>query len=396
MTSRFSVGTPADDAELTAYGNVVRQVYNTTDDANRRAWLERAGAANIRVVRDGAAVVGGLVLIPMGQWFGGRSVPMNGVAAVAVLPEHRSRGAATVLMRQSVLDMRAEGFPLSALYPATQPLYRSAGYERAGAEYRVAVQARAFTGGDREMTLRAATEADEPAIEECYRRRARASNGHLDRGPYIWKRIRRPIVGTTYGYVVEGDAGVEGHVYYQTRETEGDTDFALWCPDVVALTPRAARRLVSFFADHRSMTGEVAWRGSPADPLLAVMREPHGATVRLWNAWMLRVIDVALALEKRGWPPGVAGEVHLEVTGDETVAENAGRWLLRVADGRAEVERGGRGTLRTDIRGLAAMYTGYHAPAELRAGGYVDADDSSLTSAAAIFAGPHPWMADHF
>ena len=396
MASAFSVGTPADDAELTAYGNVVRQVYNTTNDEHRRAWLDRAGAANIRVVRDGGTVVGGLVLVPMGQWFGGRAVPMNGVAAVAVLPDHRSRGAATALMRQAVLDMRAEGFPLSALYPATQPLYRGAGYERAGAEYRVEVQARAFTGGDRELSVRATTEADQPAIEECYRRRARASNGHLERGPYLWKRILRPMSGTAYGYVAEGDAGIEGHLCYTTREVEGDAEFALWCPDLVALTPRAARRFVAFFADHRSMTGEVAWRGSPADPLLAVMREQHGAKARLWNVWMLRVVDVGAAIAQRGWPPGVAGELHLDVTSDEIFPENAGRWVLRVEDGRAVAERGGRGSLRTDIRGLAAMYTGFHAPAELRAGGYVDADDASLLSASALFAGPHPWMADHF
>jgi predicted acetyltransferase len=69
---------------------------------------------------------------------------------------------------------------------------------------------------------------------------------------------------------------------------------------------------------------------------------------------------------------------------------------VRVADGRAEVERGGRGTLRLDIRGLAAMYTGFHSPADLRAAGFADADDASLASASALFAGPHPWMADHF
>lgn len=397
MTSRFTAGPPADEAEIAAYGAVVKQVYNTTDDGNRAKWLARAGAANLRVVRDGRAVVGGLILIPMGQWFGGRSVPMTGVAAVAVLPEHRGRRAATELMRAAVREMRDAGTPLSALYPATQPLYRAVGYERAGVEYRTEVQAQALHGGDRVAPLRAVTAADEPAIEECHRRRARASNGCLDRGPYVWERIRRPIAGSVSGYVVDGESGVEGFVYYVTREvTAGRTDFALWCPDVAATTVRAARRLVGFFADHASMTGEIGWRGSPSDPLLAVLREQHSVAVKVWNTWMLRVLDVPAAFSRRGFPPGVRGEMHLDVTADEVLPENAGRWLVRVEDGRAEVARGGRGELRCDVRGLAAMYTGFHSPSDLAAAGFAEADDASLAAASALLAGPQPWMSDHF
>jgi predicted acetyltransferase len=396
MVERLSVGTPADDAEVAAYGNVVRQVYNSTDDVRRAEWLRRVTRSNVRVVRDGAAIVGGLVLIPMGQWLGGRAVPMTGVAAVAVLPEHRGHRAATELMSATVREMRAAGAPISTLYPATQPLYRAVGYECAGVGYRTEVQAQMLRGGDRSAPLRAAARADEPAIDECYRRRARLSHGLLDRPPYLWERIRRPIAGTVGGYVVDGDAGVEGYVYYTTREiTVGRTDFALWCPDVAAATPRAARRIVGFFSDHASMTGEIAWRGWPGDPLLAVMREQH-FTVKVQDLWMLRVLDVAAAMTARGFSPGVTAEVHLDVTGDDLLPENAGRWLLRVADGRAEVERGGRGTLRTDIRGLAAMYTGFLSPADLRAAGFADADDASLAAAGAVFAAPHPWMADHF
>jgi hypothetical protein len=33
---------------------------------------------------------------------------------------------------------------------------------------------------------------------------------------------------------------------------------------------------------------------------------------------------------------------------------------------------------------------------ELRASGFADGDDAALASASAVFAGPSPWMADHF
>jgi predicted acetyltransferase len=396
MSATFTVGAPSDDAEAAAYGAIAKQVYNFDSDDLVRRWLERVAAmAAVRVVREGGTVIGGLVLLPMAQWFGGRSVPMNGVAAVAVAPERRSRGAATALMRGVVAEMRAGGFPLSALYPATQPLYRAAGYERAGAEYKASVEAGAFDVRDRGLDVRPATAADEPAVEEAYRRRARLGNGALDRGRYVWERLRRPLQGTTNGYVVEGASGIEGYVHYVTEETDAEPPFALRCSDLVALTPAAARRVATFFADHASMTGKVSWRNSPGDPLLAVRREQLPAEVKVWNTWMLRLTDVPAALAARGYAPGVTGEVQLDVS-DELLPENAGRWILRVADGRGEVERGGRGALRCGVRGLAPLYSGFQSAAELRASGFVEGDDADLAAATAVFAGPSPAMTDHF
>jgi predicted acetyltransferase len=190
---------------------------------------------------------------------------------------------------------------------------------------------------------------------------------------------------------------VEGYVFYSVREvTTGHKDFALWCQDLCSLTPAATRRIAAFLADHLSMTGEFAWRGSPSEPIHAVLREQHAVTIKAWNTWMLRVLDVGAALTQRGFAPGVAGEVHLDVAEDDLVPGNAGRWILRIEGGRAEATRGGRGTFRTNVRGLAALYTGFHSPADLRAAGHADADDATVAAASALFAGPAPWMADHF
>ena len=78
---------------------------------------------------------GGLALYRMGQWFGGRPVPLVGVGAVAIAPEHRGTGTAERLMEGTLRELRAEGIALSGLYPATQRLYRKGGYEQAGGRY---------------------------------------------------------------------------------------------------------------------------------------------------------------------------------------------------------------------------------------------------------------------
>ena len=95
---------------------------------------------------------------------------MWGVAGVAVPPEARSRGAARELMRRCVVELRERGIPLSALYPATQWLYRGAGYEQAGVYPEVKVNPKLIhpprIESDGAIVARAFTDADEPAVRD--------------------------------------------------------------------------------------------------------------------------------------------------------------------------------------------------------------------------------------
>src|SRR5690606_17876867 len=104
--------------------------------------------SGIRALRRRGQVLGGLLLIPMGQFFGCRRVSMTGVAGVSVVPAARGQGVATRLMTAALREMR-RGNALSALYPATMPLYRRVGYELAGARYRVEVPVRLIGAAER-------------------------------------------------------------------------------------------------------------------------------------------------------------------------------------------------------------------------------------------------------
>ena len=72
----------------------------------------------------------------MRQWWHGRAMPMAAVGGVKVAPEGRGRGVGRALMTALLREIAARGFPVSALYPATAPLYRSLGWEIAGGLYR--------------------------------------------------------------------------------------------------------------------------------------------------------------------------------------------------------------------------------------------------------------------
>src|SRR4029077_15124413 len=80
----------------------------------------------------------------MRQWWLGRPVPMAGVSSVTVAPEYRGRGIGRMLMTALLDEIAAQGYPLSALFPATMPLYRSLGWELAGARDTVVIPARSL------------------------------------------------------------------------------------------------------------------------------------------------------------------------------------------------------------------------------------------------------------
>ncbi|MBM4107847.1 MAG: GNAT family N-acetyltransferase [Phycisphaerae bacterium] len=104
-------------------------------------WIAHASRDNLRVLRDAGRPVASLVRVPMGQHFGGQSVPMLGIAGVAVPPELRGRSCAKRLMQGCIRDADDEGWPLSTLFASTHTLCRSVGYERAGHRFQCTVPA---------------------------------------------------------------------------------------------------------------------------------------------------------------------------------------------------------------------------------------------------------------
>lgn len=378
--------------EKDALSEILSGAFNSTVE-HSSMWIDRAGIENYRVVRMGERVGGCLMLIPMGQWFGGRSVPMTGIAAVAIPPELRGSRVAGRLLSSMLQELYEQGQCLSTLYASTQPTYRRAGYEQAGTTFDISLATNLIDVRDRELEVRPVKPEDRSAVETCYLHWAKQRNGNLDRGEYVWGRVWNPRKGTARGYLVEGPSGVEGYVYYVQAEAEGGR-YALELTDIAFVTRPAARRLLTFLADHRSMAFHVRWHGGPADTYLTMLREPR-RELRLWEYWMLRIVDVAGALEARGYAADRRATVHFEVR-DDVIAQNNGRFMLDVADGRGQVRRGGDGTVGIDVRGLSAMYTGHWTVEQLVATGYLSASADDAAAAGAVFAGHAPFMSDRF
>jgi predicted acetyltransferase len=392
--TEFSYGT-ATDADLDAMTRISALSFAFPHEDSRQ-WIERSGIGAMRVIRDPAgAVAGQLLRTRMGQFFGGRSVPMVGIAGVGVPPERRGTGVATTLMREALREIRHEGVPISTLYPATQPLYRRVGYEQAGSRFEVRLPIARIDVRDREMPVRPAEETDKPAIEACYRAAACHWEGWLDRGPYVWNRVWLPRGQVALGWVIDGVGGIEGYVVLQqARPNPSHARHDVTLTDICFTTPGAGRRLLGFLADFGSMGLDVVFHCGPTHPLLICTIEQRW-TITFRDYWMLRIVDVAAALEARGYPAGLNAELTLDVE-DELFEDNGGRYTLRVRDGRGSVARGGDGALRLDVGALAALYAGYLTPGALRQVGRLAGDGTTLRMAAGMFAGGSPGMPDMF
>ncbi len=391
MPNTFAYERCVAEQDLDSLRDAIFHALHIPDDVwetiRRRIPLE-----DFRAVTHQGRIVGGLAFYPMGQWFGGKSIPLTGVTLVGIAPEWRGQGAARTLMTSLLGELSEQGVPLSGLYASTQNLYRKVDYEQAGTNCSYSVHIESLRQHDRELPL-IPWDGERGPLETLATKRAKMTNGNLDRSDVMWERLFSFLDKKTFTYLIGSADDPQGYVVYYQEAVYGEP-VKLHVRDMVALSPAAIRRLWTFFADHRSMADTVIWYGPANEPLLNLADEFEPWRCRQ-ERWMARIVNVSEALQQRGYPVDVEAELHLDVT-DTLLPANNGRFVLRVAGGSAKVEPGGRGDLRTDARGLAPLYTGLFSPAVLKSTGQIDGDDRVLTIAERVFAGPEPWMPDHY
>lgn len=357
-------------------------------------FADRIGRDNLRLLRRRGKVVAGLGFYPMGQWFGGRSVPAWGVCAVGVAAEARGGGAAADLMTGFLREVRGRGIALSTLYPSTQTLYRKVGYEQAGVRQQYEIRAKDIAMRDRELE---AYEVDVNGVERLrapYRELAMRTNGLLDRNAALWERLADPYDGSPVrAFAVGSENALRGYLVFQQVAAErGSYDLAV--RDFIACEAAVVRRLWTLLADHRSLAETVRWYGPGVEPLLLHLAEQE-AKPRACLRWMLRIVDLQAALAGRGYPRRAAGRLALEVV-DPLLPENTGRVALEVEGGRARVTAADHVDLTIDVSSLATLYSGMWTAAQLRAHGRLSGAEEAIAVADALFAGPEPWMAEMF
>jgi predicted acetyltransferase len=305
------------------------------------------------------------------QWWQGRSVSMGGIGGVAVAPEARGRGVGRELMRDVLERCAALGHPLSMLYPATAQLYRSLGWEHAGAMHQAGFSTEALravvTGAP--AGLRRAGPADAAEVAEVIRRvhRDAGNCGPIDWGDDMW-RFFLDENDDDYVYLAE-----DGVLDY--RWGTGNTSLVV--ETLLAGSQETLHALWAIIGSGSSTAASIEVCLSPHDPVFWLTKERLDGNVHL-TSWMLRVVDAPAAIEARGFPQGVTAEVALEIH-DPDLPANSGTWRLAVKDGEGRLEpaAGARNPVRLGARGLSALYGGVPT-STLRGAGLLEGHASVL------------------
>ncbi len=393
MDIEIRVPTPDD---INAIFDVRAQAF-AVSESDRERWTSLVDPAGMVTAFLGERVVGSLNVLELGQWFGGRSVPMGGVATVVVLPEHRGEGIAPRLLEAALERMRERGLVVSTLNPATTRVYRSAGWEIGGdlAIHRIPTRALERLPRGESERVRRLTREEWPLVRACYDGAAAAQSGWVDRTDWWWDTLADEVfVDQTFVYGVDGADGLAGYVVYSQHHAE-NSGYQIALEEVVAREPGAALTLWRMFGGHGMQVDSVTLQRGPVDELLLILPEQEVRQVAN-NRWMHRIVDAPRAIAARGFPADVAAEVHLKLT-DRLAPWNENRWVLRVEGGRGELVAGGTGELQITINGLSSLASGWASAASLAGVGALHhsapADRAALD---AMFAGPPPTMVDEF
>ncbi len=385
----------ASPSDLPSLARFIQLAFGVTPESAAE-WLDgKLRLENLRVLRGPDGPLAGLGRIPMAQFYGGRSVPMLGIAGVATPPEHRGRGFAKQLMTAVVREAAEDGFPLSVLYASTQPLYRSVGYEQAG--YRVVSKLPMQTLGviERDRDVVSLSDADAGAVHDCYRDFARPFPGMVDRSEYIWDRVRNRRGDRFHGFGIREGGQIAGYLYAHMDKPGRDRG-DLSISDVAWRTPGAARKLLGLLADFTTMAEHALISGAPLHPL-AMLLPQQRFELAAKEYWFLRVLRIKDAVERRGYSPGIATSMVFDIA-DDCLPANTGRWKVSVSEGVATCrpDTSSEPAIACSIAAFAPLYTGLLTCSQALGLGFIRAEPAVARSADAIFACGTPWMVDFF
>ena len=281
--------------------------------------------------------VGALRSYRMEMCLWGEPIPVQGLAALATMPDARRQGIGAHLCHHGMAVGREAGLELSVLYPYRTDFYRRQGYTLAGELHRYVLPPAEFPRFPEGRTARVVDpqRAAEllPPFYEALRPRVQ---GLIRRGPPLWGFLE-PTPSDPPLVVVVPDPSGEGIRGYLVADLEAHSVPAratLRVRESLAADLSAHRALLGWISLQRDQWGRVlydALRGEHLERLLGHPRRHHARGARGGGLWfpsatllrgpMLRVLNVEAILGRAGLQAGASVAVH-----DPALSANSGVW----------------------------------------------------------------------
>ena len=338
-----------------------------TSPPSEPAALDRPGMVTYGAFA-GDRLIGRLKDRAYDSWFGGVRVPTCGIAGVTVAMEDRGRGALSPLFAHTLAAARERGAVVSGLFPSAARIYRRFGYELVS-DYRtitINTSELAATPAPAGVITRRAGIEDLPAVREVYDAWAAAQNGPLTRRGISFPATDSDLLGDFDGITVavDGDGRIVGYASWD-RGQHYDERGTLAVSDLLALSADGYRALLRALGSFSSVTPTTKIDTSGDD--LARLFLPG----RQWEAvdsdpYMIAIIDVPGALQRRGYPWFLSARLGFRVAGDQ-LGRLDGAYRFEVAEGVGSCTATDHDDDRTfHPRGLALLYAGVQSCTNLR------------------------------
>ncbi|MBY6260795.1 GNAT family N-acetyltransferase [Azospirillum sp. 412522] len=326
----------------------------------------------------------------MKQWFGGRPVPVQAVAMVAVDPALRGTGHGSALMRALLMEERAAGAALSVLCPSTLPFYRRLGYGRGGITCQWSAPPAAFIAANpaagKAAPLCPADPLDGEPLAALRLPLLADGNGLPERTEAMWTHALCPNGEQSDLY--RNEAGYIAITPPQDRR--------LTVADLCLPASEAIRPAMTLLAGFQAQVDRVTWLGGPDDPLALLAGD--GVTLDMREEWLVRPLDPVHALEARGYPPELEESAVFEID-DPLFSDNCGVYHLEVAKSVGSIARTAQvaePAAQMRIDAFASLFTGHASARSLWRAGLLHGEEKMIDRLHRIFCGAPCWMPDRF
>ncbi|MDQ0320279.1 putative acetyltransferase [Pararhizobium capsulatum DSM 1112] len=355
------------------------------DEERSRRYVEMTGLDCFRVLEKNGQSAAVWAVVPCGHWFGGRVVPAANIAHVAIQPEFRGGGLAAEILDLSCEDARRDGAILASLFASTRPVYRRAGFNLAGHEMIYEADTSELYKIRQELrSRRVPLTGARAALEPIYRAASSTECGLLDRHDAHWNAHFDATTSVPSVFVFGEDEG------YAVLDTSSPGTIGV--RDWTAINGAAARQILRFIGTFSTVFEKTRWHGAPQDALVFAMPDKGWRLVHQ-EEFLIRVLDPGSALSARGYACADA-DLTLAIKGDDRVTQR-----ISIKGGRATCAPGANDSeyaLTVQSSHFASLFSGFRSASFLRRAGYADGNSETVALADKVFAGPPPWVAEHF
>ena len=272
-------------------------------------------------------------------------VPVAGVTAVTVRPDHRRRGILREMMQHLLEDAVAADEPLATLFASEGTIYGRFGFGPSAPAHGLRIRRDALATIDGDTRLVELVDADTarerfPAVAAAH---ARLRGGSMQRTTAWWSlwldHDRDADPDGEHGPRWHAWVPERGYVVFRAapgpwadRRPDGHCKVV----ELLATDDEAAAALWAFVASLDLVATVDAPYRPVDDPVRFLVANEADVDVRAGMPLWLRLVDLPTALTARGYD--TADQLVVEVT-DEQLPANAGRWRLDAGPDGASCER---------------------------------------------------------